>query len=178
MVAMGIIFVYVGPTWNGSIATTKAAISADDDALSTAQAFAEQEAELTMEQNNILPENLKRLSVFLPDSVDNVRLILDLNSLAAKSSVSLSNIDVSSNRANGKNNTNTTSIGNLPTSASNPIDSADLSLTVVGTYSSFQEFLAGIERSARLLNVREISVDGSDTGVYKYEMKIRFYWLH
>ena len=37
--------------------------------------------------------------------------------------------------------------------------------------------MAGIEKSLRLLDVQDLVVKGSDTGVYTYQMHIRFYWL-
>ncbi|MBI2025438.1 hypothetical protein HYT04_01465 [Candidatus Kaiserbacteria bacterium] len=67
--------------------------------------------------------------------------------------------------------------GTLPVSRANPIGSVDLSLSAIGTYSSLQAFLVGIENSARLIDVRDIVVKGSDTGVYTYQMTLRLYWL-
>ena len=67
--------------------------------------------------------------------------------------------------------------GALPAARANPVRSADLSLSAIGTYSALQAFLAGIEKSARLLDVRNIVVNGSDTGVYSYKVTIRLYWL-
>lgn len=178
MLAIGIFFAYVNPMWNGSISATKAAIAADVDALKAADVYTKQQAELTRQQQAIDPANLARLSVFLPDSVDNVGLILDLNTLAARSGVSLSDIDVEANSSDGaKNNAGAGVAGALPVSGASPIDSVDLSLSAVGTYAAFQTFLNGIEKSARLLDVRDLTVKGSDTGVYTYQMKIRFYWL-
>ncbi len=174
IVAVGIFFSYVNPTLNGFIADTKAAIAPDDDALKAADTYTKQQAELTTEKDTIDPANLARLSVFLPDSVDNVGLILDLNTLAARSGVSLSNIDVS---AASKGSVNTGAAGALSASKTSPVDSVDLSLSAIGTYAAFQTFLSGIEKSARLLDVRDVVVKGSDTGVYTYQMLIRLYWL-
>lgn len=179
VVAMGILFGYAGPTWNGAVASAKASIATDEEALRSAKAFADKEAALTAEQVAIDADGLKRVAVFLPDSVDNVRLILDLNTLAAKSGVSLSNVDVTDNSAknNNKNGIAPSAMGSVPV-PSDPADSADLSLTAIGTYPAFHTFLVGIEKSARLLDARDIVVKGSDTGVYTYQMKVRFYWLH
>lgn len=179
IIAMGIVFAYVGPTWSGPIAETKAAIKADEDALHSSTSYIEQLDQLSKQQSAINQDGLKRLSLFLPDSVDNVRLILDLNTLAARSGVSLSNIDVSANRQKDTSGSaNVATSGSVPAPDSEIVDSADLSLTAVGTYSAFKIFLSGLEKSARLLDVRNLAVSGSDTGVYTYQMMIRFYWLH
>lgn len=174
LVAIGIFFGYIRPTWTGSIAVTKAAIKGDENALIAAGEYTAQQNELASARNAIDPVNLARLSVFLPDSVDNVGLILDMNALAARSGLSLSNIDVMANSANTAEDS---SDGVLPVSDASPISSVDLSLSAVGTYTALQAFLTGIEKSERLLDVRDIVVNGSNTGIYTYQMKMRLYWL-
>lgn len=172
-IAAGIFFVYVGPTWSGSIAATKASIVLDDEALVAADEYKAQQNELASKVNAIDPANLARLSVFLPDSVDNVGLILDLNALAARSSLSLANIDVTANTVDSA-----TPAGQaLPASSVNPMGSIDVSLSAVGTYAALKAFLIGVENSARLLDVRNISVSGSETRVYTYKITLRLYWL-
>lgn len=170
LVAAGIFFGYVNPVWTGPIAETKASIELDNQALAAASQYTAQQNDLAAKRNAIDPANLEKLAAFLPDSVDNVGLILDLNALAARSGLSISNIDImTSPAAEGTKSS-------LPSGAS-LIGSVDLSLSAVGTYPSLKSFLAGVERSARLLDVQTISVKGSETGVYTYEIKLRLYWL-
>lgn len=175
MIGLGIFFSYVRPTWSGAIAETKVAIVAADQALTAASTYISQQNTLATAQNAIEPANLDRLSTFLPDSVDNVGLILDLNALAARSGLSLSNVDVSANAA--ANTATSPAPGALPAARTNPVGSIDLSLSAVGTYAALQTFLTGVEKSQRLLDVRDIVVRGSDTGVYNYQMKLRLFWL-
>lgn len=175
MVAIGIFFAYVNPTWSVSIVATKAASAVDDQALAAADTYTRQQNNLITARDKIDPANLARLAILLPNSVDNVGLILDLNALAARSGLSLSNIDVSTNVAPAAS-PNASATG-APSSRANPVGSVDLSLSAVGTYSALHTFLSGVERSQRLLDVRDLVVKGSDTGVYTYQMKIRIYWL-
>ena len=179
MLAVGIFFGYMKPAWSGPIAETKAAIKNNEQALAAADEYKAKQNTLASARNAIDPENLARISTFLPDSVDNVGLILDINALAARSGLSLSNIDVVANNAGGAQ-TNTrapASAGALPVARTNLVGSVDLSLSAIGSYTALQSFLAGVERSARLLDVRDIVVKGSDTGVYNYQMTLRLYWL-
>jgi Tfp pilus assembly protein PilO len=175
LVAAGIFFAYVSPTWSGSIAATREAITLDDQALAAANQYVAQQNALASARNAIDSADLSRLTTFLPDSVDNVGLILDLNALAARSGFSLSNIDVISNTASGAKAASAQQ--GLPAAGVSPVGSVDLSLSAVGTYASLQSFLAGVERSARLLDVRDLVVKGSETGVYNYQMALRLYWL-
>lgn len=185
LVALGIIFGYVLPTWNGSIADTSTAIANDNAALAAASEYDARQNQLASQRNAIDPSSLSRLAAFLPDSVDNVRIILDLDSLAARSGLSLSSIDVAQNSTpSAAAGTPTTASPAAPSGApgimvsrTGTIGSVDLSLSAVGTYAAMQTFLKGIEESQRLLDVRELDIKGSDTGVYAYDMKVRLYWL-
>lgn len=174
LAAAGIFFFYVNPTWSGPIAETKAAIDFDDRALAAAEDYAKQQNTLASARNAIDPENLDRLTRFLPDSVDNIGIIIDLNALAARSGLSLTNIDVAADVSSGEAMSPQSA---LPSSRVSPIGSVDLTVAAVGTYESLQSFLIGVERSARLLNIQDLLVKGSETGVYNYQMKLRLFWL-
>ena len=169
--AIAAFLLYVNPTWSGPIATTKAVIAANDVALTVAGQYIAQQNQLATERDAIDPADLLRLATFLPDSVDNVGLILDLNALAANSGLALSNIDVTGNT------TNVSSAATATRVASSPVGSVDLALSAVGTYDALQNFLQGVERSRRLLDMRDLTMKGSDTGVYTYRMTLRLYWL-
>lgn len=169
----GIFFAYVNPTWSGPIAAAKDAIALDDSALAAAEEYAVRKNELSAARADIDLENLERITTLLPDSVDNVGLILDINALAARSGISLANIDVATVDGGAKGGAQ----GTLPIATASPVGSINLSLTALGTFSAFQTFVDGIERSARLLDIQDILVKGSDTGVYTYQITLRLYWL-
>jgi hypothetical protein len=178
MLALGIFFAYVRPLWVGPIAETKLAIKNDTDALSAAAEYKQRESELASAKNAIDPGNLERLTTFLPDSVDNVTLILNINALAARSGILLSNVDVAQTKDSPAKKVSAGSVSSAAgTSSVNPVGAVDLSLTAVGSYAALQAFLAGIEKSARLLDLRDIIVTSSETGVYNYKMEMRLYWL-
>lgn len=173
LVAFGIFFAYVNPTWSGSIADAKVKIADNDSALAAAAEYMKKQNALATARDDIAPADLTRLETFLPDSVNNVGLILDLNALAARAGLSFASVDVLASTVGSASD----SPAQQATLPAGPIGSVDLSLSAVGTYSALQTFLLGVERSARLLDVREIIVKGSDTGVYTYQMTLRLYWL-
>ena len=172
LVAVGIFFGYVRPTWSDTISATKAAIASDEESLMVAKEYSARQKTLTDARNAIDPADLARLAVFLPDSVDNVGLILDLNALAARSGLLISNIDVTTNTA-----ADAAASGALPAARTSQTGSIDLSLSAVGTYTALQSFLIGVEKSQRLLDVRDVTVRGSETCVYSYQMKLRLFWI-
>ncbi len=177
IIALIIFFAYVNPTWTGAIARARAVIASDNNALVSAQQYTKQQNQLASARDAIDPAMLVKLTTFLPNSVDNVGLILDLNALAARSGLSVANIDVITNATNKNNKQISQNVNPISSSALSSVGSVDLSLSAVGTFSALQTFLSGVEHSERLLDVHDLVIKGSDTGVYRYSMTIRLYWL-
>lgn len=192
--AIGLFVGYTQPTYGGSVASLKEEIANLDSALQAAEQFKQKEAQLTQQRNAMSSEQLARLESFLPDSVDNVQLIVDLNSLASRSGVQLSDFNIEgSSDTTSKGSTATTAPvpttvsgasplasaqGNtLALKTSEPTESLELSVSATGSYAAFRTFLTGVEQSLRPLDVVELSVQDSDTGVYTYDITFRLYWL-
>ncbi|HEX2792472.1 MAG TPA: hypothetical protein VHO23_02035 [Candidatus Paceibacterota bacterium] len=172
LVALGLFFGYIDPTYKGSIETLRTEIRSYDDALDAADRFKEKEAQLTIARNAIPPESLARLEAFLPNGVDNVQLILDLDALAARTGMQLSDFDTAA-----VEDGSSPADGSIILAEEEPIDSVELTMKGVGTYAAMRAFLTATEESLRPLDLMELSVTGSDTGVYSYDMKFRLYWL-
>lgn len=190
--AIGLFIGYTQPTYGGSVTALKDEISTLDSALMAAEQFKQKEAQLTQQRNAISGEQLARLESFLPDSVDNVQLIVDLNSLAARSGVQLSEFNI----AGGETESDTASSARtsdapltaapgamamqsntLALESSESTESLELSVSATGSYAAFRTFLTGVEQSLRPLDVIELSVQDSETGVYTYDITFRLYWL-
>lgn len=171
LAAIGLFFGYINPTYTGEVSSLRADIASYDSALAASQKFAEKEAELAQERNSIPADGLARIEEFLPDGVDNVQLILDLNSLASKSGLSLSNFDI------GQSSGSTASGDQLALASQSPVDSLDLSVSATGSYAAMKAFLKGTEWSLRPLDLVSLTLNDSKTGVYTYDLTFRIYWL-
>ena len=165
VLAFTIFLVYVNPTYSESISKLKETIAREQAALDAANRFHEQQDFLAEKKSSIPASDIERLAAFLPDSVDNVAAILDLTALATRSGLQLSSINASKSGISAQS------------TGASPVGSVDLTLSATGSYQAFRTFLTGVERSLRLLDVANISVQGSDTGVYAYTMTVRLYWL-
>lgn len=176
--ALGLYFGYAQPTFSTSIAELRKNHTELDASLLAAGEFKEKEAELTEKRADIPPEQLARLDAFLPDTVDNVQLIVDLDSLAERSGVNLSSFSIGSA---GGDSAEAPPGGaydpNEVSSSSQSTETLDLSVTITGSYSAFKSFLASVEQSLRLLDVVSLSIQDSETGVYTYNLTLRLYWL-
>lgn len=170
LIAIGLFFGYINPTYTGSVATLRTQIDSYDGALKAAAAFNQKEQQIQLERSSISPENLERIESFLPDGVDNVQLILDLNSLAGRSGLTLSNFDIGAPKA-------ATGGDKLSLASESPVESLDLSVSATGSYGAMKSFLQGAEWSLRPLDLVNLTLSDSRTGVYTYDMTFRIYWL-
>ena len=191
LIAGAIFFGYIHPTVLGSIADTNKEIKQYDGALQAAKRFEQKQTQLALEQKALPADGVSRLQAFLPDGVDNVQLILDLDGLAARSGIKILNFNTTESK---KQTTQASTAGQVATPTagaamptpgatgialdpSKPYDSLDLSITATGTYTELRAFLEGIETSLRPLDLVEFQLADSTTGVYKYQMTFRLYWL-
>jgi len=119
----------------------------------------------------------------LPDHVDNVRLILDLDNLAGRFGLSLQNVDVSSSESK---NTKAQTVGAIGTS-NQKYDSLTLSFGTRATYKTFVDFLRDLESSLRIVDLVSLSIapetaatptkGQSSEPQYSYKITLRTYWL-
>lgn len=172
LIAVTLFFGYVNPAYTGSVATLQEEIGGYERALAAAQAFAAKENALLAERNAIPAEGITRLEAFLPDGVDNVQLILDLDALATRSGVKLSNFEMDNAEEPGSS-----AEAGLPLEAQGPVETLSLGVSATGTYEAFRTFLAGVENSLRPLDLASMDISDSDTGVYTYDMLFTIYWL-
>lgn len=170
LLAAALFFGYTNPIYTGEVAALRAEIASYDSALTAARQFADKEAELIAAKNSIAPESIARLEAFLPNGVDNVQLILDLDSLATRSGMRLSNFEMDTGIPEGNPDA-------LPLEESSATDSLTLGVSAAGTYGSLRTFLAGVEQSLRPLDLVSLTLSDSETGVYLYTMLFTIYWL-
>lgn len=148
-------------------------VAAFDDALDKAKELKKSREELISKRNTFAAEDLQKLERILPDNVDNIRFVIDINGIAARRNLSLRNVslgtisDARSTRAAG-------ALG----ASGDPIGSAEISFAVTATYDDFLAFLQDLEHSLRLVDIEKISFKPGTTEKYEYSLTVRTYWLH
>lgn len=171
LAAIGIFFGYIHPTYTGEIAAQQAKIQSYDNALLAAATFREKETALVAQQESVSSTDRARIESFLPDGVDNVQLIVDLNALASRSGMRLSDFNIAESKQDDRDP------GRLALEAETATDSLDITVSAIGTYAAFRTFLEGVEFSLRPMDLVRLTLTDSDTGVYTYNMTFRIYWL-
>ena len=134
--------------------------------------------------NAFSKNDIERLHKLLPDHVDNVRLILDLDHLAGTFGMALQNVTISDPASKSADQTVIGSIG----AAKQKYDSLTLKFTTHGTYANFIAFMESLESSLRIVDLVALSLSpetqsGDSSGAkapeasYKYDITVRTYWL-
>lgn len=169
--AIGLFVLYTNPTYQ-NVKVLSAQAGSYDDALNKSQELRGVRDKLIAKRNTFSTENLRRLEYLLPDNVDNIRLIIDINNIAARRSLTLKNVEL------GKLSDRSVERSALAVGSSgDPIGSVELGFSVTAGYDNFIALLQDLQRSLRLVEIEKISVTPEgDLGDYK--VTIRTYWLH
>ncbi len=175
-IAAAVFFMYTQPTYD-SVQGVRAQIAEYDQALDKAAELQQIKQSLLSRYNAFNPSDVERLQKLLPDHVDNVRLVLDLDNLAGQHGMTLQNV-VISNPASAQSDTGV--IGAIGTGR-NHYDSLTLKFATRGTYENFMTFLQDIESSLRIVDLVSLNLqqDGFASGqpMYRFDITIRTYWL-
>jgi len=184
-------FVFINPLYTGvnGITDLKAQIVSYNDALNNSKSLEAERDKLTQKYNSIDPANLIKLQKLLPDGVDNIRLVLEIEKLAAPYGMTLKDVKYDTISASSKNATDvvTTVKGGTEPVAKKSYGTWDLQFSTEGSYSNFLYFLRDLENNLRIVDVSSIDFS-SDTGPgvnvtstsstpYKYNFSVKTYWL-
>ena len=157
ILAGGIFFWYTKPAYD-KVQGTRDTIAQYDAALNKATELQQLKQTLLMRFNAFSPADLDRLQKLLPDHVDNVRLILDLDNLAERHGLALQNVDVSSSQ---KQTAKGAPVIGTVGGSNQKYDSLTLTFGTAATYSEFVLFLTDLEASLRIVDLVSLSITPS-----------------
>lgn len=167
IIAAGAFFGYIDPTYE-NIKETQADIEEYDQALVKSRELEEVRDDLLIKFNQFNEQKLERLKKILPDNVDSVRLIMDIDSIASRYGLTIRDFQL---------NESSRSDGELPTENETRVETTNLSFKVTASYQNFIAFMEDLEKSLRLVDVTNISFNASDINLYEFEINLRTYWL-
>lgn len=173
--AIGLFYVYVSPTYE-EIKALRIEKAEYDEAINNSQKVQDARDELLVKYNGFAPNDLKRLEKLLPNYVDNIRLIIEVDSIASRYNMILKNVQISVPAA-------PTGISNqaLPTDTL-PYGTTDFSFEVSGPYEAYRSFTKDLEYSLRVIDITGItfSADKDQKDVfdrYDFKTSLQTYWL-
>ncbi|MEK7081093.1 MAG: hypothetical protein AAB902_01770 [Patescibacteria group bacterium] len=191
-IAITVFFTFTNPIYN-DISTLRAQVASYNNALDNSKMLENERDKLTAKYNTIDPNNLTKLQKLLPGSVDNIRLILEIEQIASPYGITLK--DVKYNATDTNTSTNTSAAASATVQRSGIAELApkdygvfDLEFSTSGTYNNFINFIKDMESNLRIVDISSIlfSSDTTSAGAnlkttspeaYKYNFRIKTYWL-
>lgn len=173
---------YTLPLWR-STQMLSATIATGSERLATADSLGKSRADLISKYNSIPKADLDNLTTLLPDNVNNIRLIIQVDSLATKNGLSvLQNVAYTTHDAKTDDPK-----ANVKAAARPPYEPFTISFETIGTYKNFLSFISDIEKNLRLLDIQQVDFTPvppqnakdapSANGLISYKVKVTTYWL-
>ncbi|MES2930812.1 MAG: hypothetical protein V4665_03465 [Patescibacteria group bacterium] len=143
--------------------------------------------ELLETYKNIKQEDRNRLDRFLPNTVNNIKFILEVEHIASTHNMPIKNIKFEAQEAEALSATapRTAIVTASDSTASLPYGIFPIEFTTDGNYDSFVGFLKDLERNLRLVDVKGVSFSvpaaakpgEAANSTYSYVLKVETYWL-
>jgi Tfp pilus assembly protein PilO len=177
-ISIGFFVVYVKPKYDEARDAKEQIINFNKN-LDVADKLKTSREELIAKYNSIPKADLDNLKILLPDSVDNIRLIIQVDSLAARNGLStVRDVNYQLEAAPSLQNPTAQS----PEAGGRPYGEFIISFSTTGQYKNFLSFLSDLEENLRLVDV--IKVDFTPTsgiqslaGNMSYKITLKTYWL-
>ncbi len=164
---MGGFFMYVDPTYM-EIKRAQAEKAEYTRALDNSKQLQRERDKFLEKYNAVSSDDMANLLKLLPDNIDNVRLIIDIDEMAKAHRLPIGAFKAETLAENTKViGASKTNYGTLT-----------LSFSISANYNAFLSFMTDLEKSLRGLDITAISFNATDIGsVYDYNVTIKTYWL-
>lgn len=188
IVAVGLFFTYVRPTFE-DIKGIQDETAQYAQAIEKASELQQRINELKQRQNSIPLADLERLEAMLPDRVEEVTVLLDIDALATTHRLVLGDIKVGEEAKVASAGQHSPDGSGQPTDETGLLEdpdaalrsqytTLDMSFSVSGAYDDFRAFLAEIERSLVLMEITKIAFGASEGDAVPFTVAIRLYSLN
>ena len=192
LVAVGIFFTYVEPTFR-EIQTIQAEADEYAEAAEHAVALQRRIAELKTERDAIRLSDLERLEALVPDRIDEVAFLVDLDALADEHNLSIRDVQVGGDAPVNSRASRATrddsddeeeeialspEEGGVEAGVRNQYSTLDIFFSVNGSYESLRALLADCEESLTLLDIIKIEFIRPQEGPDLYSLGVRLYGLN
>ena len=175
-------FMFANPFY-AEINTLRAQVKSYNEALDNSKALENERDKLVKKYNSLAPEDLAKFEKLLPDHVDNIRLILEIEKIALPHGMVLKDVKYDAESAKeGNDSANPGQIAGIAREENNDFGTWNLEFSTTGTYSNFIKFIGDIEKNLRIVDIVSIDFSAgsgnlSSSETYTYNFKIKTYWL-
>src|SRR3989344_4547279 len=178
--SLGVFFGYINPAYGALTGAQELSLRSVKelkeerprylDAMNKTREVEEARKGLLAKYNAIPTEDRERIEKLLPDHVDSVRLIIDINNVASQYRMTLKNISLVNDE--GKQSKASSAIG----PREKRFKEVELSFNITGSYENFRAFVRDLEQSLRLVDVETVTFAAAEEA-YDYSVTILTYTL-
>lgn len=191
LVAAGVFFFLIDPQYK-KIQIIQSQISENKQTLEVSKKLIAQRANLEDKFKQISRLEKEELEKLLPDTVDNVRLIIDINNIARQAGIVIRDIDIRTENVDAPASARTPSATTASVfegsdSVIRYVDTTRIgvisfSFSVSAQYETFLAFLNQLEQSRRIVDIRSVqlvrgTVGPNNATLYDYKVTFDTYWL-
>jgi hypothetical protein len=186
-IAIALFFGFANPLYK-DISVLRTEVASYNDALNNSKMLENERDKLTAKYNAIDPLNLMKIEKLMPENVDNIRLILEIEQIAAPYGMSLKDVRYNSTDTETTAAVGTIQGGSALNEAPKDYGVFDLEFSTTGSYNNFINFTKDLESNLRIVDISSIVFSSDTTSlsskespisseIYKYNFKIKTYWL-
>ncbi len=141
-----------------------------NEKLSSLKEIEKERENILASYNSIGDTNREKVGKILPSRAEEIDLIVEMESMAVKSGVTLKDVNISDVAQEQE------SASNIKNGESLYPNEIGLAIKASGSYQSFKEFLKNIETNLRIIDIESLYFISGDVDFYEYNMKIKSYW--
>lgn len=164
--AVGTYFVYISPQYE-KIKILRVEEGQYLEAQANAAELKDVYDRLATDFNNLPQSDLDRLNAFLPDSFDSTRFAMDVDAVASRYGVTLTEVQASQQVSKLQK----------PGEVSSPVQSNIVSIKFKASYQSAVQFMKDLESSLHLIDITRVSFLADEKGVYDFSVSLQTYSL-
>ncbi|MBU6427339.1 hypothetical protein KGQ27_03870 [Patescibacteria group bacterium] len=189
VLAVGIYFTYTSAKWD-EVNAVRAVNNEYSQAIANADKLIRTRDQVLQSYNSLSADDRDRLDKMVPNTVDNIRLIIDLNNVASRYNLTLRSISAQVSSGQGAQNppsapppavppmmpagSGANANGSIPTPS---LDTVTVSFDVTAPYAQFVQFMRDIEADLRITDLTHLTVTANDSGNYDFSVQLTTYWL-
>ncbi len=170
VLSIGLFFTFTKPYYEG-LKTVAATAASYQDALDNIDDIIAARDRLLVNYNSIPKAELDRLATALPENIDTVKLAHELDSIGARYGISIKSLGIDTASQGQASNVV------LPEGSKQPYEKAIVSVSFISNYKSFRSFLADLEKSLRIMDVKSLRFQAGENGLYEHKILIETYWV-
>jgi Tfp pilus assembly protein PilO len=150
----------------------KSDIAKNSETLEKAEELLRLKTDLVRRAESFTQEELARLEKILPEKVDPAQILLDIYTLANSNGLVMlgdarvvkpEKVESSEDEALEK---------------TNPIETVDVSFTIIGPYKNLPNFGEELAKSLTLFDIEELSFTKNESNIYTYDIRMKTYLLN